>query len=116
MGTEVKYIITITNIVFAILFFTVLNAKIYAASNDLNFDQRFFAKDISYTINAMYSVDGDVEVLYVIDEKLDVKIKDGLVMVYYNEARESYPYVQDSKYDIKYSREEMTLLINKTKK
>jgi hypothetical protein len=113
MGTEIKYIIVITNIVFAILFFVVLNSKIYAVANDLSFDQKFFARDIAYTIDAMCSVDGYVEVGYVINEDLDIQIKNGLVIVSYKQAKEKYPYIQDSECNFKYTRDTYDLLIEK---
>lgn len=108
-----KYIITITNVVFAILFLVILNQRIDAASNDLTFDQKFFAKDIAYTIDAMYSVNGEVEASYSIDEALNLEIKNGFVTVSYKLAKEKYPYIQDSKYNIDVEREGNSVIIKK---
>lgn len=113
MGTEVKYIIIITNIVFAILFFVVLHNRIYAAAEDLTFDQRFFARDIAYTINAMCSIKAGVEAHYILDENLDAKIGNGLVTVSYKLAKKNYPYIQDTKCDIEYIRNKNDFLIKK---
>lgn len=113
MSAEVKYIFTLANIGLAILFLVILNSRIYAASHDLNYDQRFFARDIAYTIDAMQSVNGEVEAHFVIDEELDVKIENGYVFVYYKMSKEAYPYIQDSKYSITYKRDGRSILIHK---
>lgn len=97
----------------AALTVTFLGSYVHEASTDEGYNMAFFSKDISFGLTTALSVEGDVDIVYSVDPKFEIEVKNGIVTVKYDGFEKQANYVQNDNYKIEVVKEEGLITFRK---